>query len=81
MKVKIDISCTPKEARAFFGLPDVTALNEAMTSEIGKRMAEGLAEASPEALLGQWMSLGGKMSEQFMGMMGAAMKDTGPGKP
>lgn len=80
MKVKIDITVTPQEARAFFGLPDVSALNKAMTEEIGKRMSEGLASATPEALLGQWMNLGGKMSEQFMGMMSSAMKEPGPEK-
>ncbi len=80
MKVKIDITVTPQEARAFFGLPDVTALNKTMVEEIGKRMNEGLASASPEALLGQWMTLGGKMSEQFMGMMSGAMKEPDSGK-
>lgn len=70
MKVKIDISCTPEEARSFFGLPDVRGMNKALTEEMTRRMQENLAEISPEALMGQWMSLGGKMGEQFMGLMG-----------
>ena len=30
MKVKIDIDCTPEEARTFFGLPDLGPLQQAM---------------------------------------------------
>ena len=74
MKVKIDISCTPEEARSFFGLPDVRALNETLTEEMTKRMQDNIAELSPDALMGQWMSLGGKMSEQFMGLMSGMVK-------
>ena len=28
MKVNVEIDCTPEEARAFFGLPDVAPLQE-----------------------------------------------------
>ena len=30
MKVKIDIDCTPEEARTFFGLPDLGPLQKEM---------------------------------------------------
>ncbi len=74
MKVKIDISCSPEEARAFFGLPDVRGINETLTEEMTKRLQENLSELSPEAMMGQWMSLGGKMGEQFMGLMSGMVK-------
>ena len=38
MKMTIEIDCTPIEARAFLGLPDVTALNEHMVAEMQKRL-------------------------------------------
>jgi Family of unknown function (DUF6489) len=81
MKVKIDISCTPEEARTFFGLPDVRALNEALTEQMSQKMQESMAELSPDALMGQWMSLGGKMSEQFMGLMSGMASGGGTKKP
>ncbi len=81
MKVKIDISCTPQEARTFFGLPDVQGLNEALTEEMTKRMQENLADISPDALMGQWMSVGGKMSEQFMDLVSGATKGATADKP
>lgn len=70
MKVKIDISCTPEEARAFLGLPDVRAINKTLTEEMGKRMKKNMDELSPDALMNQWMSVGGKMGEQFINLMG-----------
>ena len=34
MKVTIEVDCTPQEARAFLGLPDVAALNEHLVEEM-----------------------------------------------
>ena len=38
MKVNVEVDCTPAEARAFLGLPDVAPLNEARVAELQKRM-------------------------------------------
>jgi hypothetical protein len=38
MKVKIEIDCTPQEARAFFGLPDLEPLHDAMTEHMKELM-------------------------------------------
>ncbi len=40
MKVNIEIECTPEEARSFLGLPDVTALNESLMTEMQKRLKQ-----------------------------------------
>jgi hypothetical protein len=40
MKVSIDIDCTPDEARAFFGLPNVEILNKAIIDEVQARMMD-----------------------------------------
>lgn len=69
MKVKIDIDCTPDEARTFFGLPDVTPLNEAMVKEMSKRMQENMSSLEPDMLMKNWMSFGGQMQDQFMTLM------------
>ncbi|WP_420430191.1 DUF6489 family protein [Hyphobacterium sp.] len=69
MKVKIDIDCTPEEARSFFGLPDVAPVNELMVKEMTKRMNENMASLEPEALMRNWMSLGGQMQDQFLSLM------------
>ena len=72
MKVSLEVDCTPMEARAFLGLPDVTALNEHMVREMKTRLDANLAMAAPEELMKNWMAFGGQASEQFMKLMTAA---------
>ncbi|MGH6955497.1 MAG: DUF6489 family protein [Caulobacteraceae bacterium] len=72
MKVNVEIDCTPAEARAFFGLPDVTALNAGLVEELKKRMDANLAMAAPEELMKSWMAFGGQASEQFAKLLAAA---------
>ncbi|MFO1255105.1 MAG: DUF6489 family protein [Sphingomonadaceae bacterium] len=38
MKVHVDIDCTPEEARAFLGLPDVSKANGVYIDAIAKAM-------------------------------------------
>lgn len=72
MKVKIEIECSPQEARAFLGLPDVTALNKALTEEMQARLKANMAALQPEELMKNWMAFGGQAQEQFMKLMSAA---------
>ncbi len=72
MKLSVEVDCTPSEARAFLGLPDVRSLNEHMVKEMKARMDANLALAAPEELMKNWMALGGQASEQFMKLMTAA---------
>jgi uncharacterized protein DUF6489 len=78
MKVNVEIECTPAEARAFFGLPDVTGLNDHMVDEMKKRLDANIAMAAPEELMKNWMNFGGQASEQFMKLMAAASGGLGP---
>lgn len=72
MKVKIDIDCTPAEARAFFGLPDLSPINDKLVEEMGKRVEENMGALDPEAFMRNWMTMGGEWQKQFMGMMESA---------
>jgi hypothetical protein len=81
MKAKLEVDCTPAEARAFLGLPDVTALNDHMVKEMKARMDANLAAAAPEELMRSWMAFGGQASEQFMKLMTAAASSGRPGAP
>lgn len=42
MKFTINVECTPAEARAFFGLPDVSAVNDMIMDGVAKRTEESL---------------------------------------
>ncbi|KAA5803839.1 hypothetical protein F1654_08555 [Alkalicaulis satelles] len=72
MKVNIEIDCTPQEARAFFGLPDVTPLNEKLVAEMSERLSANMSAMEPEALMRSWMTFGGEWQKQFMDLMGKA---------
>ncbi len=84
MKIKFDIDCTPEEARAFLGLPDVAPMQRALMEEIGERMSAGLEAMDPEALMKTWMPLGVQGLEQaqktFWAQFGKAAGDKGKAK-
>ena len=42
MKVKIDIDCTPQEARTFFGLPRLEPMQDAVLGKIQERLTDYL---------------------------------------
>jgi len=78
MNVSINVECTPEEMRTFFGLPDVTAMQEKLMKEIEKRMMENLAAMEPEALAKAWMPFGmeglEKMQRAFWSQMATSPK-------
>ena len=51
MKVTINIDCTPEEARAFMGLPDVVPFQNAMLDDMKDRIQKAAASMEPEAML------------------------------
>ncbi|HWL84162.1 MAG TPA: DUF6489 family protein [Roseomonas sp.] len=54
MKFNIEIDCTPEEARAFFGLPDVKPMQTAVMQKVEKQVLDAMASMSPETLLKTW---------------------------
>jgi len=79
MKVKIDIDCSPAEARAFLGLPDVVPLQEAVMKEAELRMMAALKSMDAEAMLKAWLpgGIGGLEKMQRAFWEGLAGKKTG----
>jgi hypothetical protein len=78
MKMTIEIDCSPQEARAFLGLPDVTSLNDKLVEEMQKRMTSNMAMLSPDELIKNWTAFGVGAQEQFRNLMNAAV-DVGMG--
>lgn len=65
MKVKIDIDCTPQEARAFLGLPDVAPMQAAVLGDLEGRMRATLSAMDPETILKTWFPGGLQGWEQL----------------
>ena len=74
MKITVEVDCTPAEARAFLGLPDVTPLNDAMVAEMQKRMQDNISAMQPEELMKTWTSFGLQAQDHFRRLMEAAVK-------
>jgi drug/metabolite transporter (DMT)-like permease len=58
MKFKVEAECTPEEARAFLGLPDVTPLNDRLVAEMQARMEANITAMQPEELMKSWTAFG-----------------------
>ena len=74
MKINVEIDCTPAEARAFLGLPDVAPLNDHLVAEMQRRMDENIAAMQPEELMKAWTSFGVQAQDQFRRLMEAAVR-------
>ncbi|WP_200879308.1 DUF6489 family protein [Microvirga sp. BSC39] len=75
----MDVECTPEEARAFLGLPDVKPMQEQLMREVQDRMAANIRAMEPEAMLRTWLpaTLKGfeQMQEIFMSQMTGAKRE------
>ena len=78
MKMNVEIDCTPAEARAFLGLPDVTSLNDHLVSEMKARMDANISAMQPDELMKSWTSFGLSAQDQFRRLMEAAVTTTKP---
>jgi hypothetical protein len=73
MRLTVNVDCTPEEARAFLGLPDVSKLNEMLVDRVVATAEGNLDLIDPSELIRAWTSLGGIMREQFLAAMTSAV--------
>lgn len=66
MKVTVEIDCTPEEARAFLGLPDLRPMQEELLGELQARMAANLQAIDPQEMMRTWLTPNLKGFEQMM---------------
>jgi hypothetical protein len=75
MKVHVEIDCTPEEARAFFGLPDVAPMQERLMKDVEERMLAAMRSMEPDALIETWLPASMQGLENFQKMFWNAMGD------
>ena len=76
MKITMNVDCTPEEARAFLGLPDVRPMQEQLMREVQERMAANIRAMEPEAMLRTWLPATLKGFEQIQEMFISQMTGT-----
>lgn len=74
MRITVNIDCSPEEARAFLGMPDMSPLNAMIVSEMTRRAKDQMDTlADPERFVKQWVEMSGKGIDALQGLLGAAM--------
>lgn len=77
MKITIDIDCTPAEARAFFGLPDVAPMQEQMLKTMQDKVSQSVENMDPMEIMSAWLPTGmeglDKMQNMFWSQMSSAL--------
>ncbi len=82
MKIRIDVDCTPEEARAFLGLPEVTPMQAAVMEKIQEQLMSNLTAMDPETLFKNWLPAGLQGIEQIQKAFWAQFAGGDkPGKP
>jgi hypothetical protein len=82
MKVTIDIDCTPDEARAFLGLPDVRPMQEAVMKEVQARTMQALQAMDPEQMMRTWVPAtlqGLEQMQRFWTQLASGARPSGAG--
>jgi hypothetical protein len=64
-KITFDIDCTPEEARAFFGLPDVRPLQQAVMAQVQEKIMANIQAMDPETIMRTWNSASMQGMEQL----------------
>lgn len=80
MKINLDIDCTPEEARAFLGLPDVQPMQQAVMESMQRRMEQAIAGTDLEQLAKMWLPLGLQGLEQMQRAFWQAASGAGGGE-
>jgi hypothetical protein len=78
MKVTMNIDCTPEEARAFFGLPDVQPMQEHLMREMQERLSANLKAMDSETMIKTWLPTAVKGFEQWQDMFASQMSSARP---
>ncbi len=79
MKITIDIDCTPAEARAFLGLPDIAPLQEKLMAELENQMREAMRAMDPDTMLKTWLPASVQGFEQIQKMFWSQLGQAGGG--
>lgn len=65
MKITVDVDCTPEEARAFLGLPDVQPIQRELMRELQDRMTANIRAMDTQEMMRLWLPTTLKGFEQM----------------
>jgi hypothetical protein len=65
MKVNVTIDCTPEEARAFFGLPDLQPMQKTIMNHVQEKIMANIQAMDPESIMKNWLPASVQGMEQL----------------
>lgn len=80
MKVNVTLECTPEEARALFGLPDVQPFQNAVMAEMQSKVANGFTKMDPVEFFRGMMNQYAGGLEQLQGFLARLERAAGRSK-
>ena len=77
MKITVNVDCTPEEARAFLGQPDLKPMQDELIQEMRNRLMAGIAAMDPAEMLRVWMPAmtGLEQVQDFLAKMTRGKRD------
>ena len=69
MKINVDVECTPQEARAFLGLPDLSPVHDAYVGTLSDAMTKGISPDLVEAMTRNWAPMGEAGMKLWSGLL------------
>jgi hypothetical protein len=77
MKITVNVDCTPEEARAFLGQPDLKPMQDELMQEMRNRLMAGIAAMDPAEMLRTWMTTttGLEQMQDFFSKMTGGRRD------
>lgn len=79
MKVTVNVECTPEEARAFLGLPDVTPIQDKYVETVLKSMDGTTSLEQMESMFRSLSPMGDASIKIFRQLMDLGMANSGLG--
>ncbi len=79
MRIKLDIDCTPDEARRFLGLPDVQPLQQALLRELQQQLSANLKAMDAKTMIDTWLPATVKGFEQLQQLFVTQLAGRGAG--
>jgi hypothetical protein len=76
MKVTVNVECSPEEARAFMGLPDVQPMQEALMKQLQERLTTNIQNMTPESMINTWFPASLQGAEQLQKMFWSQVQQT-----
>lgn len=76
MKITLEMDCTPAEARAFFGLPDIAPIQEALINSVQNKISGTIETMDAETIINSWVPMGIEGLSQLQKIVMGAMMNT-----